>query len=86
MSKNILSSAVVETKAGKRKYRVTDQFIDALRSGELSLSGVTQRKYYGNWYECVISIGRDYTANLQVPEETILANPEFFEEIKMGSE
>jgi len=63
------------------KYRVTEKFCELLKAEMLQVSPVAKTQYFGSWYDCIIGVGSDYTATLKVPEETILANPEYFEEV-----
>jgi len=70
-----------DSDARRPKYRVTEKFCELLKAEELEVSPVTQTQYFGRWYDCIIGVGADYTATLKIPEETILANPEYFEEV-----
>jgi hypothetical protein len=70
----------------RKKYRVTEKFCELLKAKELKVSLASKTEYFGTWYDCEIEVGPNHTATLKMPEDTILANPECFEEITNSEE
>lgn len=63
------------------KYKATQKLLDAIANGTFDFDGRTSVKYYIPVFSCLIDINKDWTVELLVDEDTILNNPDFFEEI-----
>lgn len=64
-----------------KKYQATQKLLDAISSEPFERSKVSAKNYYGEWYEVLIGIGKNYSISIMVDEETIENNPDYFKEI-----
>ena len=66
-----------------KTYRATAKLIGAiLEQNEFLLNAPKYISHGTPYYECLIGIGKDHTMSIYVDQDTIISNPNYFEEVK----
>jgi hypothetical protein len=79
---SVISKGTYNNMGDLKRCRPTLKLLAAIALGEFDTNATTAIYHYGEWYEMIVGIGKDYNAVVYVDGQTVDDNPDYFEKVK----